>query len=260
MAQITKHVGRVGERKVAVVFRELPGEPHMCLVVYTEILNRHLHDAIMECINSDGGQQSQNLADALNRSYTRDGKVVLHQLHTEGLLKKVQTEMVIMTPTPSNKNDVKLSDLNVIINKLNAGEEAVREMAEMDASRGLQDPVDVARRMRDNKNKQEAARAPEPVAAPQRSYRSDDMSDQAIAWRLRQQANKMAAEARGLISESDRLLQEAASLDPVIAAPAPAPVAPKQRKKTVAAPVVEAPAPVAPKRGRPAKAKASVQA
>ena len=71
-----RHVGKVGDRKVAVIFREVPGEPHMCLLVYTEILNAHLHDSLMRCVESDIGQNSENLADALNRSYTQDGKIV----------------------------------------------------------------------------------------------------------------------------------------------------------------------------------------
>jgi hypothetical protein len=228
----------------------------MCLVAYTQILNRHVHDALMECIDSDVGQQSENLADALNRTYTKDGKIVLQQLHMEGQLKKVQTDQIIMTPTPSTKHDVKLSDLNVLINKMNAGEEAMKEMAELDASRGLQDPADVARRMRDNKNKAQQQTVQETASAtPSKSYRPDDMSDAAIAWRMRQQANKMAAEARGLLSESERIMGEANAMDPLpVAAPSPAPKT--RAKKAAPAPVV-APAPVAapaPKRGRPSKA------
>ena len=83
-----RHVGKIGDRKVAVIFREIPNESHMCLVVYTEILNAQIHDAMMRCIESDIGQHSENLADALNRSYTQDGKIILHLLHVEGLLKK----------------------------------------------------------------------------------------------------------------------------------------------------------------------------
>ena len=29
-----KHIGKHGDRKVAIVFREVPGETHMCLVIY----------------------------------------------------------------------------------------------------------------------------------------------------------------------------------------------------------------------------------
>ena len=45
-----RHVGKMGDRKVAIIFREVPGEPHMCLVTYTETLNQHIHDPMIKCI------------------------------------------------------------------------------------------------------------------------------------------------------------------------------------------------------------------
>lgn len=83
-----RHVGKHGDRKVAVIFREVPGEPHMCLVTYPEILNQHIHDPLMKCIESDIGQNSENLADALNRTHTKDGVIILQKLHSEGMLRK----------------------------------------------------------------------------------------------------------------------------------------------------------------------------
>jgi hypothetical protein len=77
-----RHIGKHGDRKVAIVFREVPGESHMCLVTYTELLNQHIHDPIIQCIESDIGQNSENLADALNRSYTKDGRPILQVLHS----------------------------------------------------------------------------------------------------------------------------------------------------------------------------------
>ena len=74
---------------------------------------------------------------------------MLQVFHNEGLLKKIQTENVIMTPTPNTK--IKLDELNKILNEMKQGEEAVKKLAEMDQSRGLQDPRDVARRMRGDK-------------------------------------------------------------------------------------------------------------
>jgi hypothetical protein len=56
-----RHVGKHGDRKVAVIFREVPGETHMCLVTYPEVLNRNIHDPLMKCIESDIGQNSENL-------------------------------------------------------------------------------------------------------------------------------------------------------------------------------------------------------
>jgi hypothetical protein len=207
----TRHVGKVGDRKVAVIFREVPGEPHMCLIVYTEILNAHVHDSLMRCIESDIGQNSENLADALNRSFTVDGKVILQVLHSEGLLKKIQTSQVVMTPTPSTK--IKLEELNKILDEMALGEAAVKRLAELDASSGLQDPADVARRMRNQTQPS--------MAAP------GALDDIALAQQRLEQADKMEREANGLLAEAKRLKDEAISLNPKVA---PKPVKAKKVK------------------------------
>lgn len=195
-----RHVGKHNDRKVAVVFREVPGEPHMALVVYTELLGQNIHDPMITCIESDIGQNSEHLADALNRSYTKDGRIILQVLHAEGMLKKVQTENIVMTPQPNVK--IKLNELNKMLDEMKQGEEAVKKLAEMDASLGLQDPADVARRMRGDKPRQ-------PVQAT-----GDALGDQTLANNLRQQAERMQREAKGLLAEVDRLLAEAESLNP----------------------------------------------
>ena len=41
-----KHVGRQGDKKVVVVFREVPEEEHMALVVYPDQLQQTLHSII----------------------------------------------------------------------------------------------------------------------------------------------------------------------------------------------------------------------
>jgi hypothetical protein len=196
-----RHVGKIGDRKVAVIFREIPGEPHMCLVTYTEVLNQHIHDPLMKCIESDIGQNSNSLADALNRSYTNDGRIILQVLHAEHQLKKVQTSQVVMTPAPNAT--IKLDELNKILNEMEQGEAAVKRLAEMDKSLGLQDPADVARRMRGT-----------PPTAPVQAPSGDALGDQAIAANLRQQAERMSREANGLMAEAQRLLKEAAALEP----------------------------------------------
>lgn len=192
-----RHVGKVGDRKVAVIFREVPGEPHMCLLVYTEILNAHLHDSLMRCVESDIGQNSENLADALNRSYTQDGKIILQVLHGEGLLKKMQTSQVVMTPQPNTK--IKLEELNKILDEMAMGEAAVKRLAELDASAGLQDPADVARRMRNPQTATNGA-----------------LDDSSLAQQRLDQAEKMEREANGLLAEAKRLKEEAASLNPIV--------------------------------------------
>ena len=213
----TRHVGKHGDRKVAVIFREVPGEPHMCLVTYTETINKNIHDSLIRCIESDIGQNSENLADALNRSYTQDGRPILQVLHIEGQLKKVNTEQIVMTPAPNTR--IKLNDLNKILDEMKLGEDAVKRMAELDNSRGLQNPADVARRMR-------GPQSNEPVVGS-----NDLLGDASLAKQRLEQAQKMEREAKGLLAEAQRLTSEAQSLDPSLA--------PKQTKtKTKKAEVI----------------------
>ena len=227
-----KHVGKQGDRKVAIIFREIPGEPHMCLVTYTETLNQHIHDPLIRCIESDIGQHAESLSDALNRTLGLDGRPILQVLHSEGLLKKVNTENIVVTPNSNTK--IKLSELNKILTEMKQGEDAGKRMAELDKSRGLQDPQDVARRMRETKTRDAKVQQPPLMASS-----NDALGDQMLANNLRQQAAKMAAEAKGLLVESENLLKQAAQMDPP-----PAVKKPRATKKAV---VVEAPAEAAPK-------------
>lgn len=228
-----RHIGRHGDRKVAIVFREVPGEPHMCLVVYTELLNQNMHDPIIKCIESDIGQNSEHLADAFNRTHTRDGHIILQKLHAEGMLKKVQTELIVMTPAPNTK--IKLSELNKILDEMKLGEDATRRLAEMDNQRGMQDPAQVARMMRGNRD----AMVDAPAATIAASG-NDALGDAQLADTFRAQAERMQREANGLLAEANRLLNEAAAL---------APAAPVKK-----APAVKKAAPVAAKaKGRPKK-------
>ena len=222
-----RHIGKMSDRKVAIIFREVPNEPHMCLVTFTETLNQHIHDPMMRCIESDIGQSSSNLADALNRTHTKDGRYLLQVLHKEGLIKKVQTSQVVITP--NSTTNIKLDELNKILDEMEQGEAAVKKLAEMDASRGLQDPVDVARRMRG----ESTVNTPPVQAAPQ-----GFLADNTIANNLLSQAHRMEAEAKGLLAESTRLKQEANAMLGI----------------PTATQTTTTPAPTAKKRGRPAKA------
>jgi hypothetical protein len=221
-----RHVGKHGERKVAVIFREVPGEPHMALVTYTDLLNRHIHDPMMQCIESTIGQQSENLADALNRQHTADGKYILQVLHSQGLIKKVQTSQIVMTP--NSNTTIRLDELNKILDEMQQGEEAVKRLAELDSTRGIQDPVEIARRHRGQQ-----------VEAV--SQADGILGDSALANNLLQQAQRMAAEAKGLLAESARLEQQANEMLGV-------PVATQT--------TITSDTPVKRGRGRPAKVKA----
>ena len=95
-----KHVGKMknNSARVAVAYRTLPGEPLSALVVGTAGLPDAYHDALMSLIESETGQQANELADVLASRRFPDGEIMLQWLHTRGQLKKVPTNLVLMTP------------------------------------------------------------------------------------------------------------------------------------------------------------------
>jgi len=207
-----KHVGKHGDRKVAIVFREVPGEEHMCLVVYTETLPIAMHDAMMRAIESPSCQTADNLGDALFRELFSDGRPMLQTLHAEGMLKKVQTKQVVVTPNPSSH--VNLEEMNEIIRKMKLGDEAIREMANIDSNRGITGKV----RPRDDFGREIGAPT-EQVRQGSSAVAGSDaalaLDDAALASNLQQQAARMAAEAKALLAESARLAKEAAAMSGV---------------------------------------------
>lgn len=228
-----KHVGRHGDRKVAIVFREVPGEAHMCLVVYTETLPVSMHDALIRTIDSATAQAAENLGDALFRELFADGRPMLQTLHAEGMLKKVQTSQVVVTPNPSSH--VNLSEMNEILRKMKLGEAAVRELADLDSNRGMTGKV----RPRDDFGREVGA--PGPEARGSNVAGSDAaraLDDQSLAVNLQQQAERMHREAQGLLAESARLMKEAAQISGV--KPEVAPPATKRGRSSKAKAVADA--------------------
>lgn len=110
-----KHVGKMKNNgaKVVVAYRTLPGDPFSALVVGTQALMDSYHDSLMSLVESDIGQQADELADVMAVRRFPDGSNMLHYLHTNGYLKKVPTNGVLITP--DNKSSVPLDELNRII-------------------------------------------------------------------------------------------------------------------------------------------------
>lgn len=215
-----KHIGKHGDRKVAIVFREVPSEEHMTLVVYPETLPVHMHDSIMRVIESEVGQTAEHLGDALFRSLLPDGRPMLQTLHTEGMIKKVQAKQVIVTPTPSSS--VNLDEMNAIIRKMKMGEDAIREMAELDSNRGMTGKA----RRRDDFGREVGAPTPTRGAEVAGSDAAKALDDAQLARDRLAQATRMEAEARGLLAESARLKAEAEAM----AGGAPKPKAGRPKK------------------------------
>jgi len=234
-----KHIGKHGERKIAVIFRQIPGDDHMCLVIYPDLLPSHWHDTIMKVLESPVGQTSDELADALNRNLLPDGRTILGALHAERMMKRVNTEQVLMTPTMSS--NVKLSELNKILNEMKQGEDAVRKMAEIDGARGLVDPKQKRAAEAEFKKQHSAPAESGYTAAPM----DGALDDRAIAANMLTQAVRMHNEATGIINEAARMRKEAERLFPGVKMMDLPPMAPL--------PVVETTQPVAKTRGRPPK-------
>ena len=207
-----KHIGRHGDRKVAIIFRELPGQEHMCLVIYPETLPTHIHNTIMSILESAPGQQSPNLADVLHRNLLPDGRVILQALHNEGMLKKINTNQVIVTPT-ANSN-VKLDELNKIVREMESGADALKRMQELDASAGIVDPV--TKRKAEKAFKEGRIADAEAMVAPLVAPASGALDDKALAANMLAQAKKMEIDAKGLVAEAARMKKEAQKMFPAV--------------------------------------------
>lgn len=205
-----KHIGKHGDRKVAIVFREVPGEEHMALVVYPDIMPSHIHDSVMQVLESPVGQTAENLGDAMFRSLLSDGRAMLQSLHSEGMIKKVQAKQVIVTPTANSH--VNLEELNKIINEMKTGADAVKKLADLDTQQGMSGKG----RRRDDYGREVGA---PPVGLSGANVAGSDaaraLDDAAISQNMAAQAAKMEAEAKGLLAESARLRAEAATISGV---------------------------------------------
>lgn len=186
-----KHVGRHNNRKVAILYKTVPDEDHMALVIYTETIPSLLHDEMMGVLESAVGQESKELSDALFRHTMADGNNCLQALHKGGYMKKVPTKQVIVTVNANSS--CRLDELNDILKQMEGGEEAVKRLAEMDANAGILGGRDVG----------------EPKTTQTQALTDADLAKQRL-----DQADQMEAEANSLIAEAKRLRDEASSLTP----------------------------------------------
>jgi hypothetical protein len=110
-----KHVGKMknNSARVVIAYRTLPGDHNSALVVGTSGLTDSYHDSLMSLLESDTGQQANELADVLASRRFPDGTVMLQYLHSNGHLKKVPTSLVLVTPNA--QNSIPLNEINQMI-------------------------------------------------------------------------------------------------------------------------------------------------
>jgi len=202
-----KHVGKHSSRQCVILFRKVPGEDHMALVIYPDSMPNHIHDDIMKALESDSGQQAKEFSDYLFRYTLQDGSNALQTLHAESMIKKVPTNQVIITPNA--KSTVRLDELNNILDKMAMGEEAINEMANLDANRGMR-----------TGNRAEGREVGVPGSSRSQAAQVDSsisindvLSDEQLATQRRAQAVKMQSEAEAMLAESKRLVKEAQQLE-----------------------------------------------
>jgi hypothetical protein len=186
-----KHIGRHGDRKVAIVYKTVPNEDHMALVVYTETMQAGMHDTLMKVLESLPAQNENEFADVLFRNVFSDGRPMLQTLHAEGMLKKVEARQILVTPNA--KSSVNLHELNTILKEMASGKDASDRLAELDKNAGLIDP---------REKKVES------------SSSTGVLDDSTLAQQQLAQANRMETESKAMLAESKRLVKEAHKLDP----------------------------------------------
>lgn len=200
MARFFKHVGEHNGKKVVIIEKSIPGEPHMCAVIYSTNIPTKFHDDIMKLLESAEGQAEREFGLILNRRQGTDGRNLLQAIAQEGYLKKAPTNQVIVRPNAASA--IRLDELNNLLKMAGEGEEAIAKLEKLERESGFKDT-------RKNPVVQEAA--PAPAAA------TGVMDDASLAANYVSQATRMKAEAQSLLAEAQRLEEEATKLNPALA-------------------------------------------
>ena len=186
-----KHIGRMKEtgRKVAVVFRTIPGDPHSALVVQTENIKDADHDKLMTLIESNTGQTADELADAMQRTPLGDGSMMLNSFHLTGKLTKVSTSDVEMTPDTAST--ISLDELNKMI-----AEQKGVGVADLAVGGSAVDTIATAETVPSGE-----------ASATVEAAKEQPLTDEQLA-------NNMRADADRLFKEATELRKQAEDLDP----------------------------------------------
>jgi len=184
MAQFIKHVGVNGsQKKVVVVFREVPNDPDSALVIPTDALPQLYHDDLIKAIESTNCQASMDPSEYLFRQAFHDGTNMLNTIHQRGWMVKVPTKSVAMTPRPG-----------VTINLVDLNRELKQLSNEQAASSGATRSSDIA------------TNAPTPQRQPAPAQNAPGVIDDVqLAAKYRAQANSFEAEVIRLREEAEKL-------------------------------------------------------
>jgi hypothetical protein len=190
-----KHIGKMKNTgaKVIVVFRSLPGDSGSALVLPTATLPDAWHDAIIQLVDSDQGQDINEFGEIMFIRHFPDGRPMLLALQQDNRLQKVPTDLVQMTPTINAA--IPLSELNALI--------AEQKGVSIDDLASL---VGGAPKSKGETSKTEVSKSePTPVVEPLKATTNEVLTDKDIAKSYRSQADAMYKEAARLRKEADEL-------------------------------------------------------
>ena len=154
LSRMKKHTGILSNTGVrcVVVFREIPTDESMCLIVETERLPDMYHDNIIECVNSKEAQDTNDFHTVLNRRTLSDGTNALQALHYKKFLRKVPVSSVTLLPFPGQSLPLELlnAQLAGTTDEYKAKEEAKEAAAKEEEYKAnpMSDPDDVVSRAR----------------------------------------------------------------------------------------------------------------
>jgi hypothetical protein len=190
-----KHIGRMVNTgaKVLVVFRTLPGESNMALVLPVSNLSDSYHDSIMTVVETDQAQETFEFGEILFTRTFPDGRPMLQALQSDNRLQKVPTDLVIMAPTTND--NVQLDQLNVLIaEQRNCTVDELYTFVSGAPKKSNGSVVEEIVEVKD-------LSPTEPLKAPENAV----LSDKDIAKSYRSQADAMYKEAAKLRKEADEL-------------------------------------------------------
>lgn len=183
-----KHVGRIksNNRRIVVAFRVIPSEPDNCIVVTTENLSADEHDTLIKMVESNAGQDANDLSQVMSRTSLPDGRNMLAHFHRTGKMVKVATDQVEMIP---NRNtSILLSELNELIAQQQGV--TVADLAGTDSNAATKEVAETV----------DAPKKSEPV-----SDSNEPLTDDALAAKYRSDADKLFKEAKRLRDEAEKL-------------------------------------------------------
>lgn len=193
-----KHIGKMKNTgvKVLVVFRTLPGESNMALVLPVANLPDSYHDSIMTVVETEQAQDAFEFGEIMFTRTFPDGRPMLQAMQADNRLQKVATDTVIMTPTPVDS--VQLDQLNVLIAEQK--NVAVDDLYTFVAGAPKKDATP--------KVVEEAAPIVDPdvpTAVRAQASNNEALSDSDLAKSYRSQADAMYKEAARLRKQADEL-------------------------------------------------------